>query len=90
MTEIIGWASSAILCATLSTQIYKQWKEKTSNGVSRYLFVGQVLAQIGFIIYSWILKNWVFLVTNSMLLLVSFVGLWVTLKFKKKDAESAH
>lgn len=85
MTEIIGWASSAILLTTLSAQIYKEWKEKTSNGVSKYLFIGQVAAQIGFITYSWILKNWVFLVTNSLLLVVSFVGLWVTLKFKKSS-----
>lgn len=86
MAEIIGWASSAILCATLLTQIYKQWKEKTSHGISKYLFFGQVTAQIGFIVYSWILNNWIFLATNSALLLVSFLGLWVTLKFKKKES----
>lgn len=83
MTEAIGWLSSFILGLTLSTQIYKQWKDKTSQGVSKWLFIGQVAAQIGFVIYSFALDNWVFLATNLMLLIVSFVGLWITFKFKK-------
>jgi uncharacterized protein with PQ loop repeat len=75
MTEVIGWVSSAILIFTISKQIYKQWRENTSEGVSKWLFIGQVSASAGFAIYSWILKNWVFVFTNVVMLLNAFVGL---------------
>jgi MtN3 and saliva related transmembrane protein len=78
MTETIGWVSSLILILTLGKQIYKQWKEGTSEGVSKWLFIGQVTASAGFAIYSWLLSNWVFVVTNVVALLSAFVGLGIT------------
>jgi hypothetical protein len=38
------------------------------------LFAGQILASIGFIAYSWMLHSWVFIVTNSVILLTAVVG----------------
>ena len=86
MTESLGWISSLILSVTLFLQIRKQWKEKTSHGVSHWLFAGQVVAEIGFIIYSVLVENWVFAATNVVLLIENFVGLWVTIHFKKANA----
>src|SRR3954447_20963223 len=57
MIEIIGWASSIILLLTLIKQVYKQWKEGTSEGVSKCLFVGQLIASIGFTTYSYLVGN---------------------------------
>ena len=34
MTEIIGWTSSLILLLTLIKQVHKQWKDRTSEGIS--------------------------------------------------------
>ncbi len=72
--DIVGWIASAILIATLGRQIYMQWKDPDPSGVSTWLFVGQITASIGFIAYSWLLKNWVFIVTNSIILLTAVVG----------------
>lgn len=85
MTEIIGWTSSVILLATLIKQVYKQWKEGTGEGVSNWLFVGQVLSSIGFTIYSYLVGNWVFTVTNGVLLINNFIGLGLTFYLKKKN-----
>ncbi|HEY8562025.1 MAG TPA: SemiSWEET family transporter [Pyrinomonadaceae bacterium] len=85
MTEIIGWASSIILLATLIKQVYKQWKEGTGEGVSNLLFVGQVLSSIGFTIYSYMVGNWVFTVTNGVLLINNIIGLGLTFYLKKKN-----
>ena len=85
MTELIGWLSSFILLITLITQIRKQWRERTSQGVSKWLFGGQVAAEIGFVIYSVLLENRVFAVTNGVLVLVNFVGLYLTLKFRRQS-----
>lgn len=72
--NIIGWAASAVLIATLSRQIYTQWKDSDAKGVSRSLFVGQIAASVGFIAYSWMLRNWVFIVTNTIILVTAVVG----------------
>ncbi len=47
--DIIGWTSSFILLATLIQQVYKQWRTGTHSGVSKWLFVGQVTASIGYV-----------------------------------------
>lgn len=72
--DIVGWTASAILLATLTRQIVTQWRDKDAKGVSRWLFVGQMAASVGFIAYSWLLGNWVFIVTNSLILLTAVVG----------------
>jgi len=86
MTEIIGWASSLILLATLIKQVYKQWSEGTSEGISKWLFVGQVAASIGFTIYSYLVGSWVFMVTNGLLTINNVVG--ICLYFYFRDAQS--
>ena len=72
--DIVGWAASAILLATLSRQIVTQWQDMDAKGVSRWLFAGQIAASTGFIIYSWMLDNWVFIVTNALILLTAVIG----------------
>lgn len=74
---IIGWTSSAILCCTLIAQVYKQWKAKRSSGVSPWLYIGQTATSAGFIAYSALKGDLVFIVTNSILLLVALAGVWI-------------
>src|SRR5688572_540123 len=66
--DVIGWAASAVLIATLAWQIHIQSRDPNARGVSRWLFAGQMLASTGFILYSWMLDNWVFIVTNVVIL----------------------
>jgi len=73
-TELLGWTAATILLLTLCRQVYTQWRDRTSKGVSRWLFVGQCAASAGFILYSWLLKNWVFVITNSLILLTAVMG----------------
>jgi uncharacterized protein with PQ loop repeat len=82
MTELIGWTSSLILLATILKQIHKQWQDRTSRGVSKWLFVGQLTASIGFTVYSVMLKNWVFTVTNALLALSAVVGLLIVMRHR--------
>ena len=83
--NIIGWAASTVLIATLSRQIYTQWKDKDAKGVSRALFVGQIAASVGFIAYSWMLRNWVFIVTNTIILITAVIG-QVVITRKRSEA----
>ena len=58
LADGIGWGASAILLATLARQILVQWRERSTEGVSSLLFVGQLSASLGFTVYSWMLQNW--------------------------------
>jgi uncharacterized protein with PQ loop repeat len=85
MTDVIGWASSIILLLTLIKQVYKQWKDGETEGVSKWLFIGQLLASIGFTVYSYMVGNWVFTVTNAILTLNNIIGIALYFYFDKKN-----
>lgn len=74
LADIVGWISAGILILTISRQVYTQWRTKSIAGVSRWLFIGQLTASAGFIIYSVMLENWVFVSANAFMLLTAVVG----------------
>lgn len=84
MTDAIGWASSLILVITIAKQVLKQWREGSSEGVSRWLFLGQMAASLGFTIYSVLVHNWVFVVTNSLMLLNGLAGYLIVLRHRRR------
>lgn len=86
MTEIIGWASSLILLATLVKQVYKQWKDESSEGISKFLFVGQLAASTGFTIYSYLVGSWVFMVTNGLLTINNIIGICLYFFFRRRHS----
>ncbi len=83
-TELVGWLASAVLLATLLRQVYSQWKSGQTQGVSRWLFIGQVTASVGFTLYSWLLQNWVFLFTNIAILMTAVAGEIVYLRNRRR------
>ncbi len=87
MTEAIGWISSLILLLTIGKQVYKQWQEGSSEGVSKWLFVGQLAASLGFTIYSWLVGNWVFVATNALMLVNGLLGLSLVLHHRRRDQQ---
>lgn len=84
IVDLLGWASSIVLLATIIGQIHKQWKAQSAEGVSSWLFVGQTAASAGFTVYSALVKNWVFTITNAALLVSALVGCAMTLHFKSR------
>ncbi len=84
VVELVGWLSSGILLATLVRQVLKQWREGSSEGVSRWLFIGQIAASIGFTVYSVLVANWVFVVTNALILLDAVAGLVIVLHHRRR------
>ncbi|HYE13549.1 MAG TPA: hypothetical protein VD968_03800 [Pyrinomonadaceae bacterium] len=84
MVEAVGWASSFILVLTIAKQVYKQWQEGRSEGVSKWLFVGQISASLGFTVYSWLVNNWVFVVTNSLMLVNGLLGLLIVIRHRRR------
>jgi MtN3 and saliva related transmembrane protein len=87
-TELVGWVSSFILVLTIGKQIYKQWQEGSSENVSKWLFIGQMAASLGFLVYSWLVSNWVFVVTNAIMLVNGMIGLGIVLYHKSRSQKS--
>lgn len=83
--EIIGWVAALILLLTISRQVYTEWRDRTTRGLSKWLFAGQFVASVGFIIYSWLDNNWVFVVANAAMLVTAGVGQWIY--FRNKHLE---
>jgi len=88
MTEFIGWTSSAILVVTIYTQVRRQWVAGTSKGVSKWLFVGQLAASFGFAAYSFLIRNWVFVVTNALLACAALAGIAIVILHRRKERAS--
>ena len=57
--------------------------------MSRWLFVGQTAASVGFIVYSWLVSNWVFVVTNTLILLTALAGEAVYLRNRRLETRAA-
>ena len=86
MTELIGWFAAAVLLATIGRQVYTQWRDGSTKGLSRWLFIGQITASIAFVVYSWLLSNWVFVVTNAQMLVTVVTGECVLLANRRTSA----
>lgn len=86
LTDLIGWTATAILLATIARQVHTHWRERSTKGVSRWPFLGQLAASTGFLIYSLLLGNWVFVVSNAALLITAAIGQWIFWHNRRHDA----
>lgn len=89
MPDIIGWGASVVLLATIGFQVWRQWAAGTSKGVSKWLFIGQIAASLGFTIYSGLVGNLVFTVTNVLLLASAVVGLVIVFVHRRREGGAA-
>lgn len=85
-TELIGWLAAGILLATVARQVYAQWRSGSAQGVSKWLFVGQIAASVLFVAYSWLVGNWVFVSTNILMLITAIVGQAIYLRNRQRRA----
>jgi len=40
MTECTGWFAATVPLATIGRQVYSQWRDGSTKGLSRWLFIG--------------------------------------------------
>jgi uncharacterized protein with PQ loop repeat len=77
--------SSVILLLTIGRQTFTQWKTRSTGGLSKWLFIGQLAASTGFSIYSYLLHNWVFLCSNLALLLTALLGQAIYARNRRRE-----
>ena len=79
----IGLLATAMLVTTLCAQTLKQWRERSTKGVSRWFFLGQVSASVGFVTYSWLIGSMLFTIANLLVLASAFAG-YVVLRVNRR------
>lgn len=77
MKDLIGWAASIVLLVTVVAQIVKQWKSRSSQGVSAWLFVGEIVSALLFLWYAVTIHNAVYVTTNTLMVVASSAGLGI-------------
>jgi MtN3 and saliva related transmembrane protein len=82
----IGWASSLLLVVTMANQVMKQWETRSWQGISPWLYAGQLAAEIGFVAFSLLIRNWVFIFSNGALLLLNLAGLALFVRQRRRRA----
>lgn len=87
VTDLIGWSATLILLLTISSQVYDQWRTRSTKGVSHWLFGGQLAASTGFVIYSVLQGDWVFVVSNAFLLLTALLGQMLYLRNRRRNGD---
>jgi uncharacterized protein with PQ loop repeat len=84
VTDAVGWASSFILLITIAVQVRRQWQTGSNKGVSKWLFIGQLTASVGFLVFSILTGSLVFAITNGMLTLGNLCGILIFFKNRGK------
>ncbi|MDB5770404.1 MAG: hypothetical protein JWM42_778 [Burkholderia sp.] len=90
LVNMIGWVSAAILVLTISRQVYRQWRTRSIEGVSKWLFIGQLTASAGFIAYSAMVDNWVFVFANFFIFLTAVAGQCIYVRNKRFASGDDH
>ncbi len=85
---LVGAASSLILLLSLSSQVWWQYRDRITRGVSRGFFIGQVMSSAGFILYSASIGSWLFVLTNTLILTSAVAGCLVV-RFNRRRVAPA-
>ena len=78
--DIMGYAAGALTAFTFLPQVIKTWREKAAKEVSLYMFIIAFVNEILWLTYGVMINNWVIMVTNIIMLVMS--GIMILLKFK--------
>lgn len=85
--QVVGWAAGVVLLLTIGAQTFKQWRCRSNDGVSPLLFIGQIVASTGFLIYAVVQRDPVFVATNALMLLSAVTGLVIMWRNDREQSE---
>ncbi len=80
--DILGYTAGAITSLTFLPQVIKTWKDKSAKDISMNMFLIAATNEVMWIVYGVLLKNWVIIATNSVVLIMSLIMITFKLRFK--------
>lgn len=79
--EILGYAAGAITCLTFLPQVIKTWKSKSAKDVALNMFIIAAVNEVMWIVYGVLLNNWVIILTNAVVLVMSLTMIWLKFRY---------
>ena len=81
--DILGYSAGAITSLTFLPQVIKTWKEKSAKDISLLMFVIAAVNETMWIVYGILLDNWVIILTNATVLVMSLIMIYFKLRYNK-------
>ena len=78
--EILGYAAGAVTAFTFMPQVIKTWRDKSARDISLSMFLIAFINEIMWLVYGFMIDNFVIILTNAVMLLMS--GIMIALKMK--------
>ena len=78
--EILGYAAGAVTAFTFMPQVIKPWGDKSARDISLTMFLIAFINEIMWLVYGFMIDNFVIILTNAVMLLMS--GIMIALKMK--------
>ena len=88
--EILGYTAGAITTLTFLPQVIKTWKNKSAKDVSLNMFIIAVINEIMWVVYGALLDNWVIILTNAIILVMSTTMIFLKLKYGRSGNQVNH
>ena len=80
--DILGYSAGFITSLTFLPQVIKTWKEKSAKDISLMMFIIAAVNEVMWIVYGVLLNNWVIILTNSIVLTMSMIMIFLKLRYK--------
>jgi MtN3 and saliva related transmembrane protein len=80
--DILGYSAGAITSMTFLPQVIKTWKERSAKDISLMMFLIAALNEIMWVVYGILLNNWIIILTNAVILVMSLTMIYFKLKYK--------
>lgn len=81
--DVLGYVAGAITALTFLPQVIKTWREKSAKDISLLMFVIAAVNEIMWIVYGAMLENWVIILTNSVVLVMSLTMIFLKLRYNR-------
>jgi MtN3 and saliva related transmembrane protein len=81
-TEILGYSAGVITTLTFLPQVIKTWKERSARDVSLWMFIIAATNEVMWIGYGILKDDWVIILTNAVVLILSLTMIGLKLKYK--------
>lgn len=86
--DVLGYCAGFITTLTFLPQVVKTLKEKSAKDVSLTMFIIAAVNQTMWIVYGALKEDWVIILTNAVILILSLTMIVLKLKYGIQNSPS--
>ena len=80
--DVLGYTAGAVTTFTFLPQVIKTWKDKSAKDISLLMFIIAAANEIMWVAYGVLKDNMVIILTNAILLVMSFIMIYFKYRYK--------